>query len=56
MNKSGLGLKTGIKNQLFKTINQLKEWLYAIVNDMSPELIKSIVGNHHYLHAVNAAF
>ena len=49
-------IKNRYKNQLFKTINQLKEWLYAIVNDMSPEVIKSIVGNHHYLHAFNAAF
>ncbi len=49
-------IKNRYKNQLFKTMDSLKNWLYQTVNSMDTETIKSITSNHHYLNAFNTAF
>ncbi len=49
-------IKTRYKNQLFKTMDALKNWLYETVNSMNPETIKSITSNHHYLNVLNDVF
>lgn len=47
-------IKTRYKNMVFKNMKELKSWLHKMVKNMNPEIIKSIVGNHHYLNAFNA--
>lgn len=49
-------MKNRFKNQLFKDMIQLKQWLWDMSNSMSLSTIKSITGNHHYLNSFNAAF
>jgi len=49
-------IKTRYKNQLFKTMEDLKEWLYKTVNSMETEIIKSITSNHHYLRIFKDVF
>lgn len=49
-------IKERFKNNCFEDLKQVKKWLHQIVNDMSNDLIKSIVGNHHYLNNFNATF
>lgn len=49
-------LKTRFKNQVFKTLDQLRTWLYDNVGNMSAKTIMSITANHHYLNEFNAAF
>lgn len=49
-------MKNRFKNQLFKDMIQLKQWLWDMSNSMSLSTIKSITGNHHYLISFNAAF
>ena len=45
------------KNCSLKTdLEQIKQWLDKIVNSMSNQTIKSIVGNHHFLDNFNATF
>jgi len=47
-------IKDRFKNIAFENIENLKEWLHGFVNKMDDQIIKSIVGNHHYLNAFNA--
>ena len=49
-------MKRKFKHQVFKNIEELKDWLYDIVGTMSAEVIKSITSNHHYLDAFNQTF
>ena len=49
-------IKSRYKNRVFENIDDLKDWLHNTVRSMKPEIIKSIVGNHHYLKAFNATF
>ena len=49
-------IKCRYKNKVFYDIEILKEWLSNTVNKMTPETIKSIVGNHHYQNAFYATF
>jgi transposase len=49
-------IKTRYKNQLFKTMTELREWLWNTVLNMHPNTIMSITGNHHYLNNFKAAF
>jgi len=49
-------IKSRYKNLTFETMEKLKAWLHNIVRETSSETIKSIVGNHHYVNAFNAAF
>ena len=49
-------IKTRYKNQLFKTMIDLKEWLWNTVIGMHPNTIMAITGNHHYLNNFKAAF
>ena len=49
-------IKNLYKNQLFKTMNELKQWLENIVGSMEINTIKNIVSNHHYLNAFNEFF
>ena len=49
-------IKNRYKNQLFKTMNELKQWLENIVGSMEINTIKNIVSNHHYLNAFNEVF
>jgi len=49
-------IKQRFKNQIFPSMDKLKDWLHQTVNDMCPTVIKSICSNHHYLTAFNAAF
>lgn len=44
-------IKQRFKNKQFESMEQLKNWLWKSVNDMSREIIKSITSNHHYLNA-----
>ena len=46
-------IKNRYKNQRFQTMEKLTDWLHHMVNQMSPEIIKSITGNHHYVNAFN---
>lgn len=48
-------MKDRIKNQTFKSMDKLKDWIYAMVKSMSIETIKSICSNHHFLDAFNRA-
>ncbi len=45
-------IKKRYKNKNFETINELKEWLWEIVKNMSSETIKSIVANKRYLEII----
>lgn len=47
-------IKNRYKNQRFETMEKLTEWLHNMVNQMNPEIIKSITGNHHYTNAFYA--
>jgi transposase len=49
-------IKNRFKNQRFKKIVNLKEWLHKTVTKMDSETIKSITGNYHFLNAFNATF
>lgn len=42
-------IKKRFKNKFFETIQDLKEWLHKTVNEMTPDIIKSITSNHRYL-------
>jgi transposase len=46
-------IKNRYKNQRFETMGKLTDWLHNMVNQMCPETIKSITGNHHYINAFN---
>ncbi len=43
-------LKTRFKNHVFHSMQELREWLYDQVNDMSEKTIMSITANHHYIN------
>jgi transposase len=49
-------LKTRFKNKVFKTMEELKKWLYNSVEIMSKETIMSITSNHHFLNEFYAHF
>lgn len=49
-------IKNRYKNKVFTDIDQLKNWLHAIVQSMKPNLIKAIVSNHHYLDAFKPTY
>jgi hypothetical protein len=49
-------IKQRFKNQVFKTMQELKNWLYDMVNSMTTDTIKSICSNRLYLEVFNAAF
>ena len=49
-------IKTRYKNNVFKDMKSLKEWLHDIVKNMKAQTIKSIVSNHHFLNAFNGKF
>lgn len=49
-------IKNRYKNQVFESMDLLKQWLHKTVNDMNPQLIKSITANHHYLKVFNDSF
>lgn len=49
-------IKKRFKRQVFKTIEDLKEWLNKTVSKMKEETIISITSNHHYLDCFNATF
>ncbi len=49
-------MKNRFQNQVFKSMDKLKEWLYKTVNSMSTSTIKSIVSNHNYLNAFFMSF
>ena len=40
-------IKNRYKNQRFKTMEELTDWLHNTVKKMSPKTIKSITGNYH---------
>lgn len=42
-------IKKRFKNKSFGTLQELKDWIGRMVNSMTPETIKSITSNHHYL-------
>jgi len=41
-------IKQRFKNKRFESIDNLKDWLHKMVQNMDSHLIKSIVGIHHY--------
>ena len=49
-------IKNRYKNQLFTTMDSLREWLDNTVKEMTQETIKSITSNHHYYNAFNDVF
>jgi transposase len=49
-------IKNRYKNKQFENMEDLKKWLHKTVNQMSPNLIKSITSNHHYLNNFNDVF
>jgi hypothetical protein len=49
-------IKSRYKNKVFESMEVLKTWLHQTVAYMDQDTIKSIVSNHHYLQAFNAAF
>ena len=49
-------IKKAFKNQTFKTMKELKEWLHLKVTHMDEDNIKSIVSNHRYLEIFNTSF
>lgn len=46
-------IKKRYKNKTFKTMRELKEWLWDISKNMDKELIKSITSNHRYAEHFN---
>ena len=48
-------IKKRYKNQTFTSMEALKDWLHQAVLEMTPETIKSITSNHHYLDSFYAA-
>lgn len=49
-------IKQRFKNQVFTTIEALRDWLHKTVKSMSTETIKSICANPLYLSAFNGVF
>jgi hypothetical protein len=49
-------MKTRFKNKVFNTMEDLKEWLYESVKNITEATILSITSNHHFLNEFNAAF
>lgn len=49
-------IKARYKNQLFESMQDLKQWLWETVVGMQPSTIKSITSNRHYLNNFYAAF
>lgn len=49
-------IKTRFKNQVFKNMESLKDWLYQKVENMSKETIMSITSNHHFIDCFNTTF
>lgn len=49
-------IKHRYKNQLFKNMTHLREWLHQTVVSMTTETIQSICSNSLYLNAFNSAF
>ena len=49
-------IKNRYKNQRFKTMENLKNWLHNMVCETDNNLIKSITSNHHYLNTFNDVF
>lgn len=49
-------IKNRFKNNRFKTMGDLKQWLHKMVCEMKTETIKSITSNHHYLNAFITTF
>jgi transposase len=49
-------MKTRFKNKVFTTMEDLKEWLYESVENLSEATILSITSNHHFLNEFNAVF
>ena len=47
-------IKKRFKNRVYENLEKLKQWLKKFVENMSQEIIKSIVSNHHYLNAFYA--
>lgn len=47
-------IKKRFKNKVYQNLQELKDWLKKFVENMSPQTIKSIVGNKHYLNAFYA--
>jgi len=47
-------IKKRFKNRVYENLENLKQWLKKFVENMSQEIIKSIVSNHHYLNAFYA--
>ncbi len=46
-------IKNRFRNQRFKSMKSLKEWLSERLCDMKSETITSITGNHHFLKDFN---
>jgi hypothetical protein len=51
--RTGLGVH---ENKVFTTMEDLKEWLYESVKNLSEATILSITSNHHFLNEFNAVF
>lgn len=49
-------IKNRFKNKRFENMENLRQWLHNMINEMKKETIKSITSNHHYLNAFNTAF
>jgi transposase len=49
-------MKTRFKNTVFNTMEDLKEWLYQSVENLSEETILSITSNYHFLNEFIVAF
>ena len=49
-------MKNRFKNKRFENMENLKQWLHNMINEMQKETIKSITSNHNYLNAFNTAF
>lgn len=49
-------IKNRYKNQVFLSLDTLKQWLHKTVNDMDKNCIKSITSNQHYLNAFYDVF
>ncbi len=49
-------IKKYFKRQVFTDMENLKQWLYEKVEQMSRETIKSITSNHHYMVCFKATF
>ena len=49
-------IKNRYKNQRFKDMNELKNWLHNFVKQMTKDQIMSITGNHHYKNDFETSF